>query len=122
MRDRPGRHRNRRAHNRRPAWDLPRLPFTWDDDGNLDWEDLVVDVYRVDNTIRGVTGPRADHGDCGDARCTDRGHRALSKLDRRLRRHLNPTIVGAERGLRRNESGTVRLSGRPSRGSTDQPT
>jgi hypothetical protein len=36
------------------ALGLPRLPFTLDDDGNRDWEDLVVDVYRVDNAIRGT--------------------------------------------------------------------
>jgi hypothetical protein len=33
-------------------WELKRLPFQWAEDGNRDWEDLVADVYRVDNTIR----------------------------------------------------------------------
>jgi len=34
-------------------WELKRLPFQWDADGSRDWEDLVADVYRVDNAIRG---------------------------------------------------------------------
>jgi D-proline reductase (dithiol) PrdB len=46
------------------AWQLPRLPFTWDADGNRDWEDLVVDVYRVDNLIRGtVLANLSEHRD-----------------------------------------------------------
>jgi D-proline reductase (dithiol) PrdB len=46
------------------AWELPRLPFTWDADGNRDWEDLVVDVYRVDNAIRGtVLANLSEHRD-----------------------------------------------------------
>jgi hypothetical protein len=46
------------------AWQLPRLPFTWDGDGNRDWEDLVVDVYRVDNAIRGtVLSNLSEHRD-----------------------------------------------------------
>ena len=46
------------------AWELPRLPFTWDDDGNRAWEDLVVDVYRVDNAIRGtVLANLSEHRD-----------------------------------------------------------
>jgi hypothetical protein len=36
------------------AWTLPRLPYAWDKGGNRDWEDLVVDVYRVDNAIQGT--------------------------------------------------------------------
>jgi D-proline reductase (dithiol) PrdB len=45
-------------------WQLPRLPFTWDADGNHDWEDLVVDVYRVDNAIRGtVLANLSEHRD-----------------------------------------------------------
>ena len=56
--------RGREAFDRRSAWALPRLPFTWDDDGNRDWEDLVVDVYRVDNTIRGtVLANLSEHRD-----------------------------------------------------------
>lgn len=35
-------------------WSLPRLPFTWNPDGNRDWENLVADLYRVDNEIRGT--------------------------------------------------------------------
>ncbi|MBS2531379.1 hypothetical protein KGQ20_01205 [Catenulispora sp. NF23] len=34
-------------------WELKRLPFQWDADGSRDWEDLVADVYRLDNAIRG---------------------------------------------------------------------
>ena len=46
------------------TWKLPRLPFTWDADGNRDWEDLVVDVYRVDNAIRGtVLANLSEHRD-----------------------------------------------------------
>jgi hypothetical protein len=46
------------------AWELPRLPFAWDGDGNRDWEDLVVDVYRVDNAIRGtVLANLSEHRD-----------------------------------------------------------
>ncbi|MBB5167557.1 hypothetical protein [Mycobacterium sp. AZCC_0083] len=36
------------------AWQLPRLPFTWDESGLRDWEDLVVDIYRIDNEIQGT--------------------------------------------------------------------
>ncbi|WP_194891488.1 glycine/sarcosine/betaine reductase selenoprotein B family protein [Catenulispora pinisilvae] len=36
-----------------PDWELERLPFQWDADGNRDWEALVADVYRLDNAIRG---------------------------------------------------------------------
>lgn len=35
-------------------WSLSRLPFTWSPDGNRDWENLVADLYRVDNEIRGT--------------------------------------------------------------------
>jgi hypothetical protein len=46
------------------AWDLPRLPFTWMKDGSRAWEDLVVDVYRIDNEIRGtVLTNMAEHRD-----------------------------------------------------------
>jgi D-proline reductase (dithiol) PrdB len=33
-------------------WELNRLPFQWAQDGNRDWENLVADIYRIDNTIR----------------------------------------------------------------------
>jgi hypothetical protein len=36
------------------AWTLLRLPFTWDNDGKRDCEDLVVDVYRAANAIQGT--------------------------------------------------------------------
>ena len=36
------------------AWGVSRLPSAWDADGNRDRGDLVVDVYRVDNAIRGT--------------------------------------------------------------------
>jgi hypothetical protein len=48
-----------------PAGDrtLPRLPFSWSPDGDRGWEDLVVDLYRLDNTIRGtVLANRGNHG------------------------------------------------------------
>jgi len=35
-------------------WDLHPLPFRWSEDGNRDWENLVVDLYRVENEIRGT--------------------------------------------------------------------
>ncbi len=35
-------------------WELKRLPFQWAADGNRDWEDLVADLYRTDNEIRGA--------------------------------------------------------------------
>lgn len=35
-------------------WALKRLPFQWAADGNRDWEALVSDLYRLDNTIRGT--------------------------------------------------------------------
>jgi D-proline reductase (dithiol) PrdB len=35
------------------AWELPLLQVTWVGDDNRHWEDLLVDLYRVDNTIRG---------------------------------------------------------------------
>lgn len=35
-------------------WELKRLPFQWAEDGNREWEDLVMDVYRVDTAIRGT--------------------------------------------------------------------
>lgn len=35
-------------------WQLPRLPFQWDPDGNRDWEALVSDIYRIDNQILGT--------------------------------------------------------------------
>lgn len=42
----------------------PRLPFTWVKDGSRTWEDLVVDVYRIDNEIRGtVLANMAEHRD-----------------------------------------------------------
>jgi D-proline reductase (dithiol) PrdB len=34
-------------------WQLARLPFQWDDNGDRGWESLVADLYRVDNEIRG---------------------------------------------------------------------
>ena len=40
------------AGNAGQDWDLKRLPFQWAADGNRDWETLVADVYRLDNTIR----------------------------------------------------------------------
>jgi len=36
------------------AWTLPRLPFRWSPDGDRGWEDLVFDLYRLDNEIRGT--------------------------------------------------------------------
>lgn len=46
------------------AWQLPRLPFAWDADGNRDWEDLVVDVYWVDYLIqRTVRANLSEHRD-----------------------------------------------------------
>ena len=36
-------------------WSLRRLPFQWSEDGNRDWENLVADLYRVDNEIRRTT-------------------------------------------------------------------
>jgi D-proline reductase (dithiol) PrdB len=46
------------------AWGVSRLPFTWDADGNRGWEDLVVDIYRVDNAIRGtVLANLSEHRD-----------------------------------------------------------
>ena len=45
-----------------PDWTLPRLPFRWDPDGDRGWEDLVVELYRLDNTIRGtVVANRGTH-------------------------------------------------------------
>ncbi|WP_433556034.1 glycine/sarcosine/betaine reductase selenoprotein B family protein [Pseudonocardia xinjiangensis] len=45
-------------------WSLGRLPFTWDEDGNRAWEELVTDVYRVDNEIRGtVLANLSEHTD-----------------------------------------------------------
>jgi hypothetical protein len=45
-------------------WELHRLPFQWDADGSRDWEQLVVDLYRVDDQIRGtVRGNLGTHGD-----------------------------------------------------------
>jgi D-proline reductase (dithiol) PrdB len=35
-------------------WTLPRLPFRWSPDGDRSWEELVVDLYRLDNEIRGT--------------------------------------------------------------------
>jgi hypothetical protein len=44
-------------------WQLFRLPFTWDG-GSRDWENLVVDVYRLDNAIRGtVLANLSEHRD-----------------------------------------------------------
>jgi len=46
------------------SWSLGRLPFTWDEDGNRAWEELVTDVYRVDNEIRGtVLANLSEHTD-----------------------------------------------------------
>ena len=43
-------------------WTLPRLPFRWSPDGDRGWEDLVVDLYRLDNAIRGtVVANRGAH-------------------------------------------------------------
>jgi D-proline reductase (dithiol) PrdB len=43
-------------------WTLPRLPFRWSPDGDRGWEDLVVDLYRLDNEIRGtVVANRGTH-------------------------------------------------------------
>jgi hypothetical protein len=43
---------------------LSRLPFTWSADGNRDWVAIIVDLYRLDNTIRGtVLGNVAEHRD-----------------------------------------------------------
>jgi hypothetical protein len=43
---------------------LVPLQFTWDSGGDRDWEDLVVDVYRVDNAIRGtVLANMSEHRD-----------------------------------------------------------
>jgi hypothetical protein len=35
-------------------WALHPLPFSWSEDGNRDWENLVVDLYRIENEIRGT--------------------------------------------------------------------
>ncbi|MDT7678305.1 MAG: D-proline reductase (dithiol) PrdB [Pseudonocardiales bacterium] len=44
------------------GWTLPRLPFRWSPDGDRGWEDLVVDLYRLDNEIRGtVVANRGTH-------------------------------------------------------------
>jgi hypothetical protein len=43
----------RHAEQAGPDWELERLPFQWAVDGNRDWEDLVSDLYRLDNAIRG---------------------------------------------------------------------
>ncbi|MCI2419265.1 glycine/betaine/sarcosine/D-proline family reductase selenoprotein B [Saccharopolyspora sp. K220] len=40
-------------------WTLHRLPFQWDADGKRDWESLVVDLYRIDNEIRGTVKANA---------------------------------------------------------------
>jgi hypothetical protein len=48
-----------RAEQAGPDWELKRLPFEWAADGNRDWEDLVLDVYRVDNMIRGTVKTNA---------------------------------------------------------------
>jgi len=43
-------------------WLLTRLPFQWSPDGDRGWEELVVDLYRLDNTIRGtVVANRSAH-------------------------------------------------------------
>jgi D-proline reductase (dithiol) PrdB len=45
-------------------WDLTHLPFTWEKDGSRDWENLVADLYRIDNMIRGtVLANMAEHRD-----------------------------------------------------------
>jgi D-proline reductase (dithiol) PrdB len=44
----------RHAEQARAEWELNRLPFQWAEDGNRDWEALVADLYRLDNTIRGT--------------------------------------------------------------------
>ena len=45
-------------------WTLPRLPFRWSPAGDRGWEDLVVDLYRLDNQIRGtVVANRGTHED-----------------------------------------------------------
>lgn len=43
----------RHAEQAGQDWELKRLPFQWAADGNRDWEDLVSDLYRLDNAIRG---------------------------------------------------------------------
>ncbi len=49
----------RSATGRGPArWDLPQLPFSWSSEGNHDWHDLVDDLYRIDNQIRGTVASR----------------------------------------------------------------
>jgi len=49
----------RSATGRCPArWDLPQLPFSWSSEGNHDWHDLVDDLYRTDNQIRGTVASR----------------------------------------------------------------
>jgi len=43
-------------------WTLPRLPFRWSPDGDRGWEDLVLDLYRLDSRIRGtVVANRGTH-------------------------------------------------------------
>jgi D-proline reductase (dithiol) PrdB len=43
-------------------WTLPRLPFRWTPDGDRGWENLVVDLYRLDSEIRGtVVANRSTH-------------------------------------------------------------
>jgi D-proline reductase (dithiol) PrdB len=45
-------------------WKLSELPFTWDAGANRDWEQLVVDIYRIDNAIQGtVLANLAEHRD-----------------------------------------------------------
>jgi D-proline reductase (dithiol) PrdB len=45
-------------------WQLHRLPFQWEADGSRDWEQLVVDLYRVDDQIRGTVRGNLDaHGE-----------------------------------------------------------
>jgi hypothetical protein len=44
-------------------WTLSRLPFRWSPDGDRGWENLVMELYRMDNEIRGtVVANRSTHG------------------------------------------------------------
>jgi hypothetical protein len=45
-------------------WALPPLLLAWDEDRHRDWEDLVVDIYRIDNAIlRTVLANVSEHRD-----------------------------------------------------------
>jgi hypothetical protein len=94
MRDRPGRHGNRRAHNRRCGMGAAPIAVPWDDDGNRDWEGPVVDVYRVDNTIRGVTGtgPTSWAGGCVPATTTSATPTPITKPSSATTTSINTTL------------------------------